>query len=96
MGRQWHFIVALFFLPAVFSVDFGGVRVSRRARSVHMTVESQIRSDLSHQHAVQKRSAEDGADTCKGLQGYTAKLSNNTHSVSLNRLFQLLFHSSVI
>lgn len=92
MARQWHFILALFLFPAVYSLDFGGTRVSRTAHSLHMNAAGKIRSavESSHQHTIKKRSADDGGDTCKGLQGYNDKLSNNTHIVSLNRLFQLL------
>lgn len=98
MGRQWHFILALFFFPAVLSSDFGETRVSRNTHSLHMHVEGKIRSavDFSDYHNIKKRSADDGGDTCKGLQGYKAKLSNNTHSVSLNRLLNRFFSSLLI
>lgn len=87
MGRQWHFILALFCFPAVLSLDFGRARVSR---SLLMNVESKMRLDFKNQRIIKKRSADGGGDTCNGLQGYNTKLFNNTHSVSLNRLFQLL------
>lgn len=87
MGRQWHFILALLLFPAVQSLDFGRARVSR---SLLMNAESKTRLDFEAQHIIKKRSADGGGDTCNGLQGYNTKLLNNTHSVSLNRLFQLL------
>lgn len=98
MGRQWHFILALFFFPAVFSLNFGGTRVSRKTHSHHMNVKEKIRSaiDFTDQHIIKKRSTDDGVDTCNGLQDYNDKLFNNTHSVSLNRLFQLLADSPII
>lgn len=91
MGRQCHFILALIFFPAVLSLDFGGSRVSRNTH-FHVDVEGPIGSvvDFPDHHIRKRRSADDGGDTCNGLQGYKNKLSNNTHSVSFNRLFQLL------
>ncbi|KAF4072320.1 hypothetical protein AMELA_G00261690 [Ameiurus melas] len=88
MGRRWHFILALFFFPAVFGLDFGGTMGSRTAHSLHMSAAGKIRTavDSSHRRIIKKRSADDGGDTCKGLQGYNDKLSNNTHISTFNDL----------
>ncbi|KAG7332459.1 hypothetical protein KOW79_004293 [Hemibagrus wyckioides] len=88
MGRQCHFILALIFFPAVLSLDFGGSRVSRNTH-FNVDVVGQIGSavDFSdHHHIRKRRSADDGGDTCNGLQGYKNKLSNNTHSTTFNDL----------
>lgn len=93
MGRRSHYILALFFFPAVFCLDFSGTRVSRKTQSLHMDVAGQTsRSAVEvsdYAHMIKKRSADDSGNTCNSLQGYNAKLHSNTHSVSLNRLFQL-------
>ncbi|KAK3539957.1 hypothetical protein QTP70_019599 [Hemibagrus guttatus] len=87
MARQWHFILALFFFPAVLSLDFGGSRVSRNTH-FHVDVVRKIRSavDFPDHHIIKKRSADDGGDTCNGLQGYKNKLANSTHSTKFNDL----------
>ncbi|TSW62352.1 Sortilin [Bagarius yarrelli] len=59
---------------------------SRNTHSVHMNADRKLESAvdfISDHHHIKKRSANDEGDTCKGLQGYQAKISNNTHSVVL-------------
>lgn len=91
MGLERHFLLALLFFPAVLSWDFVGTTGPRNAHSsLHMNAERKIRSAVDmhsdHHHIIKKRSVDDEADTCKGLQGYQAKLSNNTHRSTFNDL----------
>ncbi|KAI5610110.1 sortilin 1b precursor [Silurus asotus] len=88
MGRLWHFTLALSCFSVVLSSDFGVTRLSRNPRSLHMNVDAKLGTAVrgSGRHSVQKRSADDQGDTCKGLQDYNSQLSNNTHTSKFNDL----------
>lgn len=85
MGRL-RCCLLVFLLPVVFCVDFReGSRQSSRslsffAKSSQLGQHHIARRSLGHK--VNKRSTDQGGDTCNALQGYQSKLADNTHSVS--------------
>ncbi|XP_012679722.1 sortilin 1b isoform X1 [Clupea harengus] len=89
MGRL-RCCLLVFLLPVVFCVDFReGSRQSSRslsffAKSSQLGQHHIARRSLGHK--VNKRSTDQGGDTCNALQGYQSKLADNTHSYSFNDL----------
>lgn len=89
--RGLGYFIALLFFPMTFGVDFHAEPGSYNAHRVYVKSPVAARSligtgsgaDISRiHHHIQKRSADDGADSCNGLSGFETKLTSNTHNVS--------------
>uniref|UniRef100_A0A9J8CIE5 Sortilin n=1 Tax=Cyprinus carpio carpio TaxID=630221 RepID=A0A9J8CIE5_CYPCA len=90
--RGLGYFIALLFFPMTFGVDFHVEPESYNAHRVYVKSPVAARSligtgsdaDISSiYHHIQKRSADDGPDSCNGLKGFETKLTSNTHNVVL-------------
>ncbi|XP_026125965.1 sortilin-like [Carassius auratus] len=83
-----EYFIALLFFPMTFGVDFLVEPGSFNAHRVYVKSPVAARSlfgtgpdaDISRIHHIQKRSADDGPDSCNGLHGFETKLTRNTHN----------------
>uniref|UniRef100_A0A673N3K9 Sortilin-like n=1 Tax=Sinocyclocheilus rhinocerous TaxID=307959 RepID=A0A673N3K9_9TELE len=87
--RGLGYFIALLFFPMTFGVDFHVEPRSYNAHRVYVKSPVAARSligtgsdaDISRiHHHIQKRSADDGPDSCNGLDGFETKLTSNTHN----------------